>query len=229
MACKTNGTSQLPHIKELKSRREVHKNGVLTERLKKQIEFIIEVDKIKHIFRKTKVFNKSRFENDAEHAWHLAVIALVMNEYSNEKIDVSKVIKMVLIHDIVEIDAGDVIVYDTQMRALAAEKENIAAERIFGILPDEQKEEFIGLWREFEEKRTPESKFAAAIDRFEPILQNQLTEYYTWKEHDVTLDMLHDKNKHIQDGSKVIWDVVESIFTEAKNKGIIKELSADLR
>ena len=198
----------------------------VTERFKKQIEFLIEIDKIKHIYRKTKVFNKSRFENDAEHAWHLAVMALVMNEYSNEKIDVSKVIKMVLIHDIVEIDAGDVIVYDTQMRTLAEEKENIAAERIFGILPEEQKEEFIGLWREFEEKKTPESKFAAAIDRFEPILQNQLTEYYTWKAHDITLDMLHDKNKHIQDGSKVIWDVVESIFLEAKNKGIIKEFSS---
>jgi putative hydrolase of HD superfamily len=196
-----------------------------TERFKKQIEFLIEIDKIKHIFRKTKLFNKSRFENDAEHAWHLAVMALVMNEYSNAEIDVSKVIKMVLVHDIVEIDAGDVIVYDTKMRTCAEEKECIAAERIFGILPEDQKEEFIGLWREFEEKKTPESKFAAAIDRFEPILQNQLTEYYTWKAHDITLDMLHDKNKHIQDGSKVIWDIVESIFLEAKNKGVIKEFA----
>ena len=193
-----------------------------TERLKKQIEFLIEIDKIKHIFRKTKLFNKSRFENDAEHAWHLAVMALVLNEYSNELIDVSKVIKMALIHDIVEIDADDIIVYDTQMRKLAEEKEKIAAERIFGILPDDQKEEFIGLWREFEEKKTPESKFAAAIDRFEPILQNQLTEYYTWKAHDITIDMLYDKNKHIQDGSNAIWDVVNSIFLEAKNKGAIK-------
>lgn len=197
-----------------------------TERLKKQVEFLIEIDNIKHIFRKTKLFNKSRFENAAEHAWHLAVMALVMNEYSNEKIDVLKVIKMVLIHDIVEIDTGDVIVYDTQMRKLAEEKEKIAAERIFGILPDDQKEEFIDLWREFEEKKTPESKFAAAIDRFEPILQNQLTEYCAWKAHDVTIDMLHDKNKHIRDGSNVIWDVVKSIFLEAKSKGVIKESSA---
>ena len=197
-----------------------------TERLKKQVEFLIEVDKIKHIFRKTKLFNKSRFENDAEHAWHLAIMALVMSEYSNESIDVSKVIKMVLIHDIVEIDADDVIVYDTKMRMLAEEKERVAAERIFGLLPDDQKEEFIALWREFEEKVTPESKFAAAIDRFEPILQNQLTEYYTWKAHDITLDMLHDKNRHIQDGSDAIWDVVQSIFLEAKNKGAIKDFSS---
>lgn len=194
-----------------------------TERLKKQVEFLIEIDKIKHIFRKTKLFDKSRFENDAEHAWHLAVMALVMNEYSNKEIDVSKVIKMVLIHDIVEIDADDVIVYDTQKRKLAEEKEKLAAERIFGILPDDQKEEFINLWREFEEKKTPESKFAAAIDRFEPILQNQLTDYYTWKAHDITLDMLHDKNKHIQEGSEALWDVVKSIFLEAKNVGAISE------
>lgn len=194
---------------------------IATERLKKQIDFIIEIDKIKQIFRKTKLFNASRFENDAEHAWHLAMMALVMNEYSNEKIDTSKVIKMVLIHDIVEIDADDVIVYDTQMRKLAEEKEKIAAERIFGILPDDQKEEFIDLWREFEEKKTPESKFAAAIDRFEPLLQNQLTEYYTWKEHGITMDMLHDKNKHIQDGSNTIWDVAISIFHEAQDKGAI--------
>ena len=197
-----------------------------TERLKKQVEFLIEIDKIKHIFRKTKLFNKSRFENESEHAWHLAVMALVMSEYSNEKIDVSKVVKMVLIHDIVEIDADDVILYDTKNRKLAEEKERIAAERIFGLLPDDQKEEFIDLWREFEEKETPESKFAAAIDRFEPILQNQLTEYYTWKAHDITLDMLHDKNRHIQDGSNEIWDIVKSIFLEAKNKGAIKEFSS---
>jgi putative hydrolase of HD superfamily len=194
----------------------------INERFRKQIKFLIEIDKIKHIFRKTKLFNKSRFENDAEHAWHLAVMALVLNEYSNEKIDISKVIKMVLIHDIVEIDAGDIIVYDTQMRTQAQEKESIAAGRIFGILPDDQKDEFIGLWKKFEEKKTPESKFAAAIDRFEPILQNQLTEYYTWKAHDITLNMLHDKNQHIKDGSEAIWDAVKSIFTEAKDTGAIK-------
>lgn len=185
-----------------------------TERLKKQIEFLIEIDKVKHIFRKTKLFDKSRFENDAEHAWHLSLMALVLSEYSNEEIDVSKVIKMLLIHDIVEIDTGDTIVYDTRMRTLAEEKENIAAERIFGILPDDQKAEFIALWEEFKDRKTPESKFAAALDRFEPILQNHLTDYYAWKAHDITLEMLYDNNKHIQEGSKVIWDVVKSIFND---------------
>lgn len=199
----------------------------ISKRLESQIQFLIEIDKIKQIFRKTKLFNKSRFENDAEHAWHLALIALVLEEYSNEPVDISKVIKMVLIHDIVEIDAGDTIVYDTQMRALAQEKENMAAERIFGILPEDQKKEFIELWREFEEKETPESKFAAAIDRFEPILQNYLTDYYTWKTHGITYTQLHDKNQHIQDGSRVIWDVVEQIFLEAKGKGVIQGFPAE--
>jgi len=193
----------------------------ISKRLESQIQFLIEVDKLKHIFRKTKLFNKSRFENDAEHAWHMALMALVLAEYSNEeKIDLSKVLKMALLHDIVEIDAGDAIVYDTKMRTLAQEKENIAAERVFGILPEDQKKEFIELWKEFEERKTPESKFAAAIDRFEPILQNHLTDYYTWKAHDISFTQLHDKNRHIQDGSKVIWEVVEQIFLEAKEKGL---------
>ncbi|HYH01701.1 MAG TPA: HD domain-containing protein [Bacillota bacterium] len=195
----------------------------ISERLERQIQFLIEVDQIKHIFRKTKLFNKSRFENDAEHAWHLAVMTLVLGEYANEKVDIAKVIKMVLIHDIVEIDAGDVIVYDTQMRELAHEKESLAAERIFGILPDDQKNEFMELWREFEERKTPESKFAAAIDRFEPILQNYLTDYYTWKKHGISYAQLQDRNQHIEDGSQVIWDVVQQIFQEAKEKGEISE------
>lgn len=193
--------------------------NLISKRLESQIQFLIEIDKIKHIFRKTKLFNKSRFENDAEHAWHLALMALVLGEYSNEQIEISKVIKMVLIHDIVEIDAGDVIVYDTQNRDLAREKEHLAAERIFGILPGDQKKEFIDLWNEFEERKTPESKFAAAIDRFEPILQNHLTDYYTWKTHGITHTQLHDKNQHIQDGSRIIWDVVGRIFNEAQEKG----------
>jgi putative hydrolases of HD superfamily len=194
----------------------------LTERLESQIQFLIEIDKIKHIFRKTKLFNKSRFENDAEHAWHLGLMAMVLAEYSNEQIDISKVIKMVLIHDIVEIDAGDTIVYDTEMRALAQEKEKIAAERLFGMLPEDQKKTFIELWEEFEEKKSAEAKFAAAIDRFEPILQNYLTDYYAWKAHGISLNQLYEKNEHIKDGSKVIWETVQKIFMEAKESGAVR-------
>jgi len=168
------------------------------------------------------LFNKSRFENDAEHAWHLGLMAMVLAEYSNEQVDVSKIIKMVLIHDIVEIDAGDTIVYDTKMRALAQKKEMIAAERLFGILPEDQKKIFMELWREFEERKSPEAKFAAAIDRFEPVLQNYLTDYYAWKEHGILSTQLYEKNEHIKEGSEEIWQIVQNIFQEAKESGEIK-------
>lgn len=192
-----------------------------TERFKKQLEFLIEIDKVKHILRKTRLFNNSRFENDAEHSWHLAIMALILGDYSNESIDTGKVVKMALIHDIVEIDSGDVIVYDSKGREVAYEKELLAAERIFGILPEDQKEEFIALWKEFEEKKTPEARFAAAIDRFEPIFQNHLTEYYAWKTHHITYTQLYENNKHIKEGSKTIWNFVKEIIEEAKDKGIV--------
>lgn len=194
---------------------------VIAERFKQQVEFLIEIDKLKHVFRKTKLLNGSRYENDAEHAWHLSLMAMVLSEHANEKIDVAKVIKMVLIHDIVEIDAGDIIVYDQQNRTLAQEKESAAAERIFGMLPDDQKEKFISLWREFEARETPEAKFAAAIDRFEPILQNHLTDYHAWRAYGVSSDMLHDNNRHIKEGSEAIWDAVQNIFADALDKGAV--------
>ncbi len=196
--------------------------NLIPERLQQQIDFIIEIDKVKHIFRKTKLFNKSRFENDAEHAWHLAMMALVLGEYANEKIDISKVIKMVLIHDIVEIDAGDTIVYDSKSRALAWKEEKKAAERIFGLLPIDQKEEFMALWQEFEEKKSPEAKFAAAIDRFQPILQNYLTDYYTWQAHGITYKQLQSINEHIGEGSDTIWGLAQKIFNEAKGERAIE-------
>ena len=193
----------------------------MVERFRQQIEFLIEIDKIKHVFRKTKLFNGSRYENDAEHAWHLAVMAMVLSEHANEKIDVVKVIRMALIHDIVEIDAGDIIVYDQQNRASAQAKENAAAERIFGLLPDDQKQEFISLWKEFEARQTPEAKFAAAIDRLEPILQNHLTDYHAWRTYGVSSDMLYASNWHVQEGSEVIWKAVQEIFADAIDTGAV--------
>ncbi|HRR02163.1 MAG TPA: HD domain-containing protein [Treponemataceae bacterium] len=194
-----------------------------SDRFKKQIDFIIEIDKIKHIFRKTRLFDGSRFENDAEHAWHFALLALVLQEYANDAIDVHKVITMALIHDIVEIDAGDVLAYDTEQRLLAEEKERKAAERIFGILPDEQRDEFKKIWNEFEERKTPEARFAAALDRFEPILQNYMTNFSTWKEHDITHSMLMKTNQHIADGSEILWQTVERMFSEALDSNAITE------
>lgn len=194
-----------------------------SDRFKKQIDFIVEIDKIKHIFRKTRLFDGSRFENDAEHAWHFALLALVLQEYANDSIDVHKVITMALIHDIVEIDAGDVLAYDTEQRLLAEEKERKAAERIFGMLPDEQRNEFMKIWNEFEERKTPEARFAAALDRFEPILQNYMTNFSTWKEHDITHSMLMKTNQHIAEGAEVLWQTVERMFSEALDSNAITE------
>ncbi len=197
-------------------------NDVETD-FEKQLQFIIETDKLKHIFRKTKLFDSSRFENDAEHAWHLALMALVFADHANEKkIDILKVLKMVLIHDLVEIDAGDVIVYDTRKRDAARKTEEQAAERIFGILPENQKNEFIALWKEFEEKETPEAAYAASLDRFEPILQNHMTDYYTWRANNIGYARLIEVNNHVQNGSAVIWKRVQRIFAEAKDKGAIR-------
>lgn len=196
------------------------------KRFEQQLEFLIEIDKIKHIFRKTRLFDGSRYENGAEHAWHLALMAMVLSEHANESVDVIKVVKMVLIHDIVEIDAGDVIVYDVANRALAQAKEEAAAARIFGMLPTEQGEEFLNLWHEFEARETPEAKFAAAIDRFQPILQNHMGEYHAWKSFGVTYEMLQHNNRHIQDGSQVLWEAAQRIFNAARDQGIVIDTAA---
>ena len=157
------------------------------ERLRKQIEFIYEIDKLKYIQRKTKLFKSNRHENDAEHSWHLAMMVLVLAEYSNEPIDMLKVVKMVLLHDIVEIDAGDTFLYNTSKSHDNWNEELAAAERIFGLLPNDQKQEFIAVWKEFEMGETNESKFAKAIDRLEPVMQNLSNGGGTWTEFSINL------------------------------------------
>lgn len=190
------------------------------ERLLKQIEFVKEIDKIKYIQRKTKLFNSDRHENDAEHSWHLAMMVLVLAEYSNQPIDVLKVLKMVLIHDIVEIDAGDTFLYDTSKNHLNTDEELVAAKRIFGILPEDQSKEFIEIWEEFEQGESNESKFAKSMDRFEPILQNVSNNGGTWKEFNVEFEKAHEKIKVIDNGSNVIWDYTEKIVNESREKGL---------
>ena len=191
--------------------------------LLKQIEFIKEIDKLKYIFRKTKLINSDRLENDAEHSWHLAMMAIILAEHSNEPIDVAKVMKMVLIHDIVEIDSGDVFAYDTVKSHNNFDEELKAARRIFGILPAEQTEEFINIWREFEEMKTPESKFARALDRLEPLLQNASNNGGTWREFDVKYQQVMDKKGFIRQGSEEIWKFAEKLINESVEKGILKK------
>ena len=189
--------------------------------LLKQIEFIKEIDKLKYIFRKTKLINSDRPENDAEHSWHLAMMAIILAEHSNEPIDLEKVMKMVLIHDIVEIDSGDVFAYDTTKSHDNFDEELKAARRIFGILPEEQAEEFINLWIEFEEMKTPESKFARSLDRLEPLLQNASNNGGTWREFDVKYDQVMEKKQVIKDGSEELWKFAENLIDESVEKGIL--------
>ncbi|RXQ91018.1 HD domain-containing protein [Ancylomarina salipaludis] len=196
---------------------------MISENLLKQIEFIKEIDKIKYIKRRTKLFNSDRNENDAEHSWHLAMMALVLSDYSDGDIDLLKVIKMVLIHDIVEIDAGDIFIYDQNKNHDNTEEELKAAQRIFGILPEKQAAEFIEIWNEFEAGISNEAKFAKSMDRLEPLLQNTSNKGGTWKEFGVDYQTVHDKKKVIKHGSKELWDYTEKLLDDSVEKGILKK------
>ena len=191
-------------------------------RLEKQLNFIIEIDKVKDIVRKSKLFNGSRFENDAEHSWTICIMALLLKEYSNFSVNIERVISMLLIHDIVEIDAGDIFLYSAERRDFH-EDERKAAERIYGLLEDDQKKYFIELWDEFDKQETNEAKFAVVFDRLEPLIQNYIMEGYAWKKYNITYDMIIEKNKHIENGSKEIWDFVLKILEKAVEKGYLKK------
>lgn len=194
-----------------------------TDHLLKQIAFIKEIDKLKYILRKTRLFNSDRQENDAEHSWHLAMMTIVLAEHSDKPIDLLRVLKMVLIHDIVEIDAGDTFIYDTTKSHTNTDEELMAAKRIFGLLPPEQAEEFIAIWKEFEDGISDEAKFARSMDRFEPLLQNTSNDGGTWKEFDVPYQKVYDKKKAIKAGSSAIWDYAEQLLNESVDKGILRK------
>ncbi len=196
---------------------------MVPENLVKQINFIKEIDKLKYIQRKTKLFNSDRNENDAEHSWHLALMAIVLAEHSNKAVDLLKVVKMVLIHDIVEIDAGDIFIYDTQKNHSNTEEERLAANRIFGLLPKEQAEGLIAIWEEFEAGETDEAKFARSMDRLEPLLQNNSNNGGTWKEFGVSFEKVHQKKSVIKEGSSVIWDFAEQMINDSVEQGILKK------
>jgi putative hydrolase of HD superfamily len=190
------------------------------QRLEKQLNFIIEIDKVKKIIRKSKLFDGTRFENDAEHSWTICIMAILLKEYSNFHINIERVIVMLLIHDIVEIDAGDTFLYSSE-RNNVQNNEKKAAERIFGLLDNDQKDYFLNIWNEFEEKETNEAKFAAIFDRLEPLLQNYITEGYTWKKYNITHEMVIENNKHIEKGSKEIWEFVLKLLDKAVEKGYL--------
>lgn len=188
----------------------------------RQIEFIKEVDKLKYIVRKTKLFNSDRNENDAEHSWHLALMAIVLAGHANVPVDVLKVVKMLLIHDIVEIDAGDTFIYDTQKSHDNTAEERAAANRIFGLLPEAQAADLIAVWEEFEAHQTNEAKFARAMDRLEPLLQNTSNNGGTWAEFGVTYEKVYAKKQVIKEGSATIWQYAEQLINESVESGILE-------
>lgn len=191
--------------------------------LLKQIEFIKEIDKVKYIQRKTRLLNSDRQENDAEHSWHLAMMAIVLAEYSNKSLDLLRVVKMVLIHDIVEIDAGDTFIYDTQKAHDNTAEERLASERIFGLLPSAQAAEFIAIWEEFEAGETAEAKFARSMDRLEPLLQNVSNQGGTWKEFGVGFQQVYEKKRIIEHGSTALWQYAEGLLADSVAKGILEK------
>lgn len=193
------------------------------ERLVKQFNFIVEIDKLKSILRQTTLIDDSRRENDAEHSWHLAIMAMLLSEYANDDVDVAKVIKMVLIHDLVEIDAGDTFAYDAIGYQDKEEREEKAAHRILGLLPKEQYHEMYQLWREFEERETPEAKFANALDRIQPLVHNFYTKGGTWVKHQINLEKVNRRFECVKEGSEILGEFVEHIIQESVKKGYILE------
>jgi putative hydrolase of HD superfamily len=189
------------------------------DRFNRQIGFILEIDKLKNIMRRTYLVNSDRAENTAEHSWHLAIMAILLAEHANEPVDVARVVKMVLIHDIVEIDAGDTYFYDSAAELDKAEREEAAAARIFGMLPADQEQELRELWEEFEAGQSPEARFALALDRFIPQLHNYHTQGRSWIEHGITVDRVLERNATMALGSEVLWECARALLDDAVAKG----------
>jgi 5'-deoxynucleotidase YfbR-like HD superfamily hydrolase len=196
-------------------------SGALS-RLERQIAFIIELDKLKHVLRQTRLMDGSRRENDAEHCWHVALMAVVLAEHCSTGIDVLRVLTMLLIHDVVEIDAGDTFLYAAVDAAVMAARETRAAERIFGLLPPDQAGELRALWEEFEARQTAEAKFARALDRLEPLLQNHCNGGGTWVEHGITVEQVLAKKHIVADGSTALWAFAVELIDDSLRRGYLR-------
>ena len=193
------------------------------ERLEKQINFILEADKEKNIIRQTHLSGNGRRENDAEHAWHMAIMVYLLKEYANEEVDAAKAMMMALIHDIVEIDAGDTYAYDLKGLETQKEREEQAAERIFGLLPKDQGEELRSLFEEFEAGESPEARFVRAMDNFQPLLLNHSNDGSDWREHEIRKTQIMKRHIKTKLGSNIIWECVEKIIEENVRNGNIKD------
>jgi len=195
----------------------------MDERLKKQLDFCLEIDKEKNIFRQTSLSGHGRKENDAEHAWHMSIMAYLLKEYANEEVDIARVMIMCLIHDIVEIDAGDTYAYDEESLQTQKEREDAAKQRIYSLLPEEQRDEMIALFDEFEAYETPEAKFAHAMDNLQPLLLNHSNEGGDWKEHDVTSAQVYGRQNKTRLGSEVLFSAADELIQENIRNGNLKQ------
>ncbi|EJL6400078.1 HD domain-containing protein [Vibrio navarrensis] len=193
------------------------------QRMEKQLALLMELDRLKSVLRRTRVKSADkRLENSAEHSWHVALMALLFAEHANEPVDISRVVKMLLLHDVVEIDAGDTFVYDAAASEQQAEKELAAAQRLFGMLPDDQRDELSALWHEFEEAQSAEAKFAKALDRLIPMLLNFHNQGQSWLEHGVTREQALTINRKIELGSHALWEKAQEIIEQATQNGWLK-------
>ena len=193
------------------------------DRLKQQIDFFVEVDKLKQITRQNYLADGTRKENDAEHSWHLALMCILFIEYGSENLDLLRVIKMALIHDLVEIDAGDTYCYDHAAGIGKAAREQRAADRLFKLLPPDQEMEFRNIWDEFEGRSTPEASFAAALDRLQPLTLNYRAQGKSWQEHNVSLEQVLARNSSMADGAPALWDFAREMISDAVEKGILQK------
>ena len=194
----------------------------MDERLQKQLDFILEIDKEKNIFRQTHLSGHGRNENDAEHAWHMAIMAYLLQEYSNERIDVARVMLMCLIHDVVEIDAGDTYAYDAEGLKTQKAREEAAKERLYSMLPEDQKADLTAIFDEFEERKTPEAKFARALDNLQPLLLNNSNDGGDWRNHDVIAEKVYERQSRTREGSEKLFEVTDKILKENIAKGNLK-------
>ncbi|MBV9850165.1 MAG: HD domain-containing protein [Armatimonadetes bacterium] len=192
-----------------------------TERLTRQIAFILEIDRLKGVLRRSYLADGTRRENSAEHSWHLALMAMVLAEHANVPVDALRVLQMLLVHDIVEIDADDTYCYDEVGALDKEEREQRAADRIFGLLPPDQERDMRGLWDEFEARVTPEARFAAALDRLMPLLHNYHTQGRSWRENGITSRQVRARNAHIADGSEELWRFAGGLIEDAVSRGFL--------
>ncbi|GFI08261.1 MAG: HD domain-containing protein [Lachnospiraceae bacterium] len=195
----------------------------MEERLKKQLDFALEIDKEKNIYRQTHLSGRGRNENDAEHAWHMAVMAYLLREYANEEVDITKVMLMCLIHDIVEIEAGDTYAYDAENLKTQKAREDAAKEKLYSMLPEDQKREFTALFDEFEEYKTPEAKYAHAMDNLQPLILNDSNNGGDWKDHGVTAEQVYGRQRKTRLGSEKLFEVTDQIIQKHIRKGNLRE------